>query len=203
MWTGSNTRIGDPEFLTTFSNSRTADTRAQITGGVKNDSEDSSKHTIGRDYTAIRKLSHMLGNVSLAYYISLELSYITTTNIFEYVKLFEQYGKDDNSRRIWGPTSQYPEVLSNTKSQINHKYCTYGRYQRRVWRFKGTQSHKLIPVILTCLPLVKTNHPLVNVYICAQPNKTNPQQKKNKYQSNNPDSHRWSLGHTEDRNCWN
>jgi len=131
MWTGSNTRIGDPEFLTTFSNSQTADTRAQIAGGVKNDSEDSSKSTIGRDYTAIRKLSHMLGNVSFAYYISLGLSYITTTNIFEYVKLFEQYGKDDNSRRIWGPTSQYPEVLSNTKSQINHKYCTYGRYQRR------------------------------------------------------------------------
>lgn len=69
-WIGSNTWIRTPESLTTLSDSRTPDTGAQIAGGVKNDSEDSSKGTIGRDHTAIHKLSHMLGNDSLVYYIS-------------------------------------------------------------------------------------------------------------------------------------
>jgi len=146
MWTGSNTRIGDPEFLTTFSNSRTADTRAQIAGGVKNGSEDSSKSTLGRDYTAIRKLSHMLGNVSFAYYISLELPYITTTNIFEYVKLYGKYGK------MTIPAVSGDQLLNTRRSYPipNHKSITNtaptgainGEGELRDWIPKGDLFHR-------------------------------------------------------------
>ena len=71
--------------------------------------------------------------------------YITITDIFEHVQLHGQYGTGDNSRRIWGPTSKYPEVI---QYQIKPKYAPKAIVKNpnlEVWSLKGIYSTTATP----------------------------------------------------------